>query len=696
MKLSFQCIGPVGLGLGLLAGTLALVWLAYRRFLPGKETKFLLLLDLLAAIGIILMLLRAEIILRLPGREKGRWAILIDVSKSMGLGKADDTRLDRVKNFLGQQKAWSRLQPSWFVFGEKVRPIVPEEISSLQPQDRATRLRQAVKEVAGRLGPRGAGIIVISDGQETDIFPDENFTQNLSCPVYCVGVEDEPVSDLSISDVVTNSPVYSGDRIRLDVSVRQTGFDGQSLSVSLHNAGKLVAQKSLPITQPLMPTEFILPPLPPGEHFYQVTVEAKPEEQVVVNNSYPVFVRVISGRIRILYIETSLRWEYKFLKRYLETDSQVEPVFLVRVAENVFQQAGGESLEIPADIFTSSFLNRFDILILGNFDFTNLTSKQLQALIDFVTKAGKSLLLLGGDQLLKGVSQTPLETILPVMASGQPYQILTGDYTPVWTEEGKTVFPLEGLSSLPPLDRINNVRLLNPGASVLLVKGNEPSVAFLSLASVGAGRCLILGSDVTWKWAFGETTTKAIYEFFWTGMLRTLWGPEDYLGLGRELPEIVTVRRIYPPGQPVEVRFVFSEKQVGKVNYSVKTPDNQTLPLFPEENVAKFIPRTEGVYTIRAEAGGKSNLREIVVTAEGAEMAELGVNEPELKKIASLSRGQFFRLSESHSLKQAIYQRQEFVTRSFGLQPENKKYWVFVVYLLMNLCWWQRRRQNII
>jgi len=687
---------PTISGLLILVSSPVLVWLSYRYFLPGRSHRLFLILDGLAAVIIAAMLLQMDISLKVPAREKGRWAVLVDISRSMNLGPKGDTRLDRVKDFLQKSRFLRQLEPVWLTFGTRVKPLEPEGLTSLEATESSTRIGQALREAARHLGPRASGIVIISDGQETDLFPWETFSQQISCPVYCLAAESQPPPDTGIVDVVTNCPVYAGEKVQLNVSLRQSGFDGRSLPVKLFHGTNLVDQKTVQAVQPLTSVEFSLPGLSPGEYIYQVVLEPQPGETVLSNNRYPVPLRALATRIHLLYVETSLRWEYKFLKRYLESDPHLQPVFLVRVAENTFQQTGGEQLEIPADIFTESFLNHFDLLILGDFDFTTLSPRQLQAITEFVAREGKSLMLLGGEHFLKGAQHSGLETLLPVIPTGQESRVSTGEFSPVLTEEGKSFGLFEGLTSFPGLDRINQVHSIRPGASVLLVKSSDPKAALLAISAPGQGKCLILATDVVWKWYFGQPADKTIYELFWARLLRSLWGPEDYLGLGRSLPEIITSGRLFSPGETVEIRFASSGKLTGKVNYSVRTADGQTLPLTPVDNRASFVPRQEGVYLITAEAGGKSNLREVIVTSEGTELMELSPNEALLKKIAQFSHGGFFRLSEAHLLEKSLKEKRQFLTRSFGPGAENRKYWIALVCFVLNLCWWQRRRQNIV
>ncbi len=696
MNLSFHAGISTSLALLVVLVAACSIWLTYYYFLPEKRFRIFLFLDTLAAILITMMLLELEFSIKIPSRQPGRWAVLIDTSKSMGLGPGNSTRLDQVKRFLHQQRIIRHLQPVWFTFGETWKQIVVEDIPGLQPTENSTRLGEAIREVSRRLGQNAAGIIVISDGQETEIFPWENLASHLFCPVYCVAVEGEPPGDTAVADVVTNSPVYAGEKVQLHVSLRQSHFDGRSLQVTFSLAGKVLDQKTVQATQPLCSTEFVLPALGPGEYPCEISLAGQPEEKVLSNNRYQFLVRVISARLRVLYVETALRWEYKFLKRYLESLTHLQPVFLIRVSENVFQQTGGENLQIPPDIFTEDFLQQFDILILGDFDFGTLTRTQMEALNRYVLKAGKSLILLGGEHFLRGCQGSILEAVLPVIPGNQEGRMTTGEFLPVLTEEGKAFHLWEESGALPALDRINEIRSVRPGASILLVKNNDPSTALMVLSAPGQGKCLLFGTDATWRWYFGPSQQKKAYEFFWGRLLATVCPPEDYLGLGRSLPELISGRRIYAVKEKVEVTPVFTEKKEHKINFSLRTPDNRVLPLSPVDDKLSFVPDKPGAYFLVAEAEGKSNIKEIIVTEEGTELFDPSINETLLKKIAEISRGAFFHLNEARKLQDFLLERRHFVTRNFGFGIPHRKYWVALVYFILNLCWWKRRRENMV
>ena len=110
-----------------------------------------------------------------------------------------------------------------------------------------------------------------------------------------------------------------------------------------------------------------------GRHTYTVRIPAVPEEKIVENNRRSAVVQVVDSKIRVLYIEGTLRAEYGALvQRFLSKDPDLEFCALVQTRPNVFVRR--TNMEGPqaerAAHRCGRRLEKFDVILLGDIDST--------------------------------------------------------------------------------------------------------------------------------------------------------------------------------------------------------------------------------------------------------------------------------------------------------------------------------------
>jgi len=657
------------------------------------------------------MIFQPEISFKIRSRGKKVIYVLVDTSCSMGIKDTDGkTRLEKVKNFIAGTPILKNFHSVFYSFGNKIEKFTKEEISQILPNHNSSLIGKSLKKIQNESEQNCAGIIIFTDGGESKFLPFDELKKTLKHPVYPVGIGENKLKDISINYVITNSPVFSGENIKIEVYLKQNGFDRRKIKVRLKRAGKVIREKTIKLSGNMVRMNFEIPQEKTGDFLYEV--EVLPEnEQIIENNRTSVLVRVLSPKIRILYVEGSLRWEYKFLKRYLESGIHLEPVFLVKVGENIFQQTGaGKKLEIPADIFgDTKFLDHFEIIILGNIDFSFFTSGQFHNLRNFVSEQGKSLIFLGGENFMKGVKTSPMEEILPIHLTGSEGQVINENFIPSFTETGKHFPAFEDSSSFPPLGRINDVKKIKRGSRTILVKKGGIPLILLALNPGLKGKCLILGTDETWKWSFGKEKKKKMYHLFWGRIIRYMWSPENYLGIGEKLPEIIPDRKIYGKGEEVNVKFVFKSGAKQKIKTFLKTPEGKKILLSTKNNTVSFTAEEEGIYLVeaveshfddirlrRVKNGREKNIKEIIVKKEGAEFDEIGRNEIFLKKIAEISGGEYFPFEKVSQLGEKLVKKKKVIYKNFSVSRNSRKFLIPVVLLFLNLCWYLRRQNNIV
>lgn len=665
-----------------------LVFYSYKN-LKIKRKNIFMFLHILCLIILLSIIFKPEISLNISIREKNPLYVLIDSSMSMGIkDKNGKTRLDRVKDILRNNGYLERYNPVFFTFGKKLKRISPEKIKEISPSENSTFIIENLKKISEISKGEFSGILLFSDGIDTSPVSKFNGISN----VYCVGIGGEDIKDIGIIGVVSNSPLYEGEKIKITVYLRQNGFNGRKAEILLKREGKVIKKNVIQLNSSSTSTTFEIGPAKKGIFIYKVEAVPLPEEKILENNREEIFIRVISPEIKILYVDGSLRWEYRFMKRYLESDIQLQPVFLVRIGENLFQQSEIKKIKIPQDIFYKiEFLSKFDIIILGNIDFSSFSKNELENLKDYVVEKGKSIILTGGENFLKGVGTSPLENILPVEITGKENQFINQIGLSL-TQEGKNFPIFEEFPQFPEVQRINRIEKLKEGAICLVKSIGRENLPVVILSIFGNGKCMVVATDSTWRWYFGSRKERKVYELFWGRIIRYMCRVKDYLGIGTKVPYISIDRRVYGKGEEVKVKFSFRKKEE-KFNAFLITPEGKRKKLLCKNGKTTFSVLKEGIYLIEAENGGRKNIEYIVVKENGAEFNNIERDEDYLKKI---SKGNYIRGEDIDKIEKFLKLKKKRVRRSFSISEESRKYLIPFLFILLNICWYLRRQNNII
>ncbi|MCM8765151.1 MAG: hypothetical protein NC830_07335, partial [Candidatus Omnitrophica bacterium] len=658
------------------------VAVAYKKFLLGKNKIIFVILHSFATFLLLCAIFQPEISISTKIRTKKPILVMIDNSSSM---KARDrsgiSKIDKAREFLIKNRYLKKYKPVYYSFGQELIPLNEKEIETLKADASATKIGLSISEAIKKHSGNCSGIIVISDGYENQFISWEEMKNNMVLPVYALGTGETSARDIGISSVITNSPVYEGETVKISPVISQTGFDGEKIAISLKESEKLVSGKTIELSSGFNRIDFEMPSLPPGDYLYKVAVQQGIGETNVENNSLTFLVRVVSPKIQILYIEGNLRWEYKFFKRFLESDIKFDPVCLVRVGENTFQQAGGRSIEIPSNILgNAKFLQNFHIIIFGDVDFSSFSERDLENLKNFIYKDGGSVLFMGGENFLKGLNRQHAEDFLPVILTGNESSFIYGPLKPIAGNGAKNLPIFEDFQLLPAVDRINVIGNVKPNCAVLFESPEFKNIPIITTTTAPGGKCVIVATDSTWKWYYGaQQSEKIAYEKFWGKMIRFLCAPENYLGIGNTVPEITLDKHIYAKGEKVSIRFL-PGTQIKSFSSYVVCPDRTRVELLVTDNIASFTPEKEGVYIVCVEAEKKVNKKEFVVTKAGSEILTPGKDTIFLKKLAEVSQGAYFDIENADGLKKVLSVRKTIVRKTLAISDETEKYLIPAIF----------------
>ncbi|MCI0537550.1 MAG: glutamine amidotransferase [Verrucomicrobiales bacterium] len=332
---------------------------------------------------------------------------------------------------------------------------------------------------------------------------------------------------------------------------------------------------------------FQVRPARAGISYYRLRVSAHGEldqfenqklstEATLANNSRMVVVDRGRGPYRVLYVTGRPNWEFKFLNRALAEDDQVRLTALIRVAKREpkfeFKGRAGESSnplfrgfdkqgddterydqpvlkvltwnegpELEGDFpKTAEELYGYHAVILAKLEAEFFTHDQMVLLEKFVSERGGGFLMLGGmESFHEGkYDRTPIADLLPVYLDrvppnesrkGKDKNVKMGLTREGWLQPWARLRSNEAdertrLDAMPPLQVLNRVRDIKPGASVLatVTDSERKEHPALIVQRFGRGRSAAHTIGDLWLWGFQDPANMRDLEKSWRQMTRWL------------------------------------------------------------------------------------------------------------------------------------------------------------------------------
>ena len=524
------------------------------------------------------------------------------------------------------------------------------DFSELNFDGRASALGNALKTAAERWrGQPVAGVFLFTDGNATDIGAELPALDGCP-PIYPVVLgKDTNFTDLSLKKMGVSQTAFEDAPVTIQVEVAANGFAGKEIVTRLTEvavgtspvgtnettqAGFRISSTSNAVVQLTQRVtgaaddlnfRFQIHPEKAGLHFYQLETRAREEfensnapsrEATLVNNRQMVVVDRGQEPFRVLYVSGRPNWEYKFLNRAIQEDSQVQMVSLIRVARREpkfdFKGRAGESsnplyrgydnkgeetarYDQPVlirlntkDEFelrggfpkTAEELFKYDAVIVGDLESEFFTHDQMSLVQRFVSERGGGFLMLGGMESLRegNYSGTVIGSMLPVYLDRAIDLTLPPLLKLTLTREGwlqpwTRLRPTEGeekerLDSMPVFEVFNSAHDIKPGASVLATVSDltDKTYPALVVQRFGLGRSAALMIGDMWRWGMQDEAMQKDLGKSWRQLVR--WLVSDVP------PRIAVTAEASVNGDPAEVRLTVKAR-----DEEFKPLDNSTVRL---------------------------------------------------------------------------------------------------------------------
>jgi len=621
------------------------------------------------------------------------------------------------------------------------RLLATPDYGSLAFDGRSSSLNSALRGLVERFQGRPiAAVLLLSDGNATDLTNGELDTTALPPVFPLMPAATAAARDVAVRDVSVSQTNFEDAPVSIQADVISAGYASSPIVCQLVNPeGKVVEEQTQNATAGAEPLtfRFQLKPDKSGLSFYKIRAAAKDElaafdrpadsrEATLANNGRLVMVDRGKGPYRVLYVSGRPNWEFKFLRRAIEEDAQVQLVGLIRIAKREpkfeWRSRPGESTNPLLRGFTDRSpdeAERYDqpvLIRLGTKDDVELrggfpksedqlfgyhavivddveaeffSRDQLTLLSRFVSERGGGFLMLGGQESFeKGqYVRTPIADLLPVYldrgldragsAGGYKLSLSRDGWLQPWVRLRKNeADETRRLDEMPEFLSMNQVPGVKPGAMVLATVNDVGQRTLPALVAHRYGRgnsgALLIGD--LWRWRLKSDPENQDQEKAWRQMVR--WLVSDVPG--RVDLEAREDRR--QPHQPVKLSVRVRDPKYQALDnataaITVVSPDGARVKVDSEPSLsepglyeATYVPRLTGAYRAEVEvtdgSGAEVAKAEAGWTADPAadEFRSLAPNVELLSRLAARTGGETIPLDHLGAFVEGLPNRKMPVT----------------------------------
>ena len=664
--------------------------------------------------------------------------VMADSSQSLDVKDAgQDSRATQMSKLLGANSeegddaTWmNQLERNFelrrYTFDERATHVV--DFRDYAAGGRASQILKSMETVGRRVdGKPTAGILLLTDGNESTNPDLDEFDWSQLPPVYPVVIgADEPLRDLSITNITTSQTNFESAPVTIKAELLAQKFAGKSVTVQLVGEDDKVIEtqevRRLENGKPFA-VRFKLKPENRGVNVLEIrafekgtSIENENGEATLVNNRRLVIVDRGKGPFRILYIAGRPNWEYKFMRRALADDNELNLVGLIRVASKeakftfrsrdgettnpLFRGFGNEEDEtaeqydeavlIPLDAKDESELRdgfpkdatdlfAYDAIVIDDLEAAFFTQNQKTLLSQFVSLRGGGLMMLGGVATFArgGYDRTPIGESLPIYLDQRSPNPEDVEYRLALTREG-WVQPwvriestredeLKRLETMPHFQTLSRSRSIKPGATILAsaTDSKDNTHPALVVQRFGNGRTAAMLIGDLWRWKLQSEDENEDLNKAWRQTLRWLVSDtprrvEVLAEPDSDEPQLTNIR--------VDIRDeAFKPQLNAELDLKVISPSGKEIAIASQQDsakvgsyVAEFSSREPGAYRIVATASSPSG--ELIEARESGWVSDPAVDEFEslqpnrefLHRIAKETGGELVEVADLDSFASAF------------------------------------------
>ena len=407
-----------------------------------------------------------------------------------------------------------------------------------------------------------------------------------------------------------------------------------------------------------------------GSSTLELSIPVANGEMVAKNNNRKFTISGKKESLNVLVIETSPRWEYRFIRNALYRDPGVT-VDCLLLHPQLGKGEGPAYIESFPDKLED--LQKYDVVFLGDVGIGDggLTNEQAELLKGLVENQASGIVFIPGKQGHQhSLIDSPLGDLIPVILDKERKEGIS-DVTPSplnLTSDGKgSLLTMLGdteednpliWKSLPGFYWHAPVIKAKGGTDVLAVHSNRSNeygrIPLLVTKTAGNGKVLFLGHDSAWRWRRG---VEDLYHYRFWGQVARWMSYQRNMAAGERIRLYFTPDRP-KPGDTVTLNANAFDQygaplKTGEVLVDITSPDGKTRRISLDKGegawgsyTGRFKIAQPGAWKIEAAVGeDKAHGIKTTLLAQGSEIEKTGMPaRPDvLQEMANVSRGRLLR-----------------------------------------------------
>jgi len=743
-KFAFRNFPPVIILIAVATVLAIVLWTSYRKttLQLSRPFKTTLMILKLAVIGLLLVaLLEPVLTVTTVVPQKSSLVVLVDDSRSMSIKDAQSqvSRLSYAANLLGNPARPGLLADlgknfklQTFRFSSEVEFL--RDANSTTGQGAVSDLGKSLGFAADLTDQSAvAGVVLLTDGAdngEADPLETAALLKNKNAPVYVVGIGSDLAEDIEISKVTANPSAIENSVVEISAIVKNKNLNNKPVELELREEGAIVKKQTEELKGATTRVTMKFSPTKRGFVRYTLNAVAKENETIKENNSKSFLIDNRSRSARILYVEGYPRAEFKYLRRALHGDENLELVSLLRTGADKFYRQGIKHQDELQDGYPKSRneLFKYDAIIFGSVEAGFFSKDKLENTLEFVAQRGGGFLMLGGFISFSqgGYANTAIEKLLPAELPYQSSSMLSADLT--FKDKFKLVLTPEGVAhpimqlstlesdnatlwqNLPELEGYNPLGRAKPGATILAVhplsEYQDPKI-ILALQRYGSGRSMAFATSSSWHWQMSMPHADMSHERFWRQLLR-------WLALSSPKPlEAHPDKESYVPGEQVTLNVDARDSSYNYINdatikASITTPSGKIVEVpfnwssnGKVEYIGTFHPEEQGLYVVdvsaysaKGELLGKTQTAFLVEESK-AEFTNAQLQSGLLKRIAEISGGKYYHQDQAKTLADEIAVTESSYSKLVEYDLWDTPLLFLLVVVVLGAEWYVRRSRGL-